>query len=142
MKKLTLFFSLAALAVFIVLVCSGMDLGENQEDRSLLTLDRIFLEREFSSERFERIQWLDDGSGYVTLEPSQAENKGKDIVKYDPATGQREILVPAKHLVPAASSEPLAIATTQYGCHPGPFGSYPSATTFMHPKDGRKREQV
>lgn len=109
MKKVILCLHLAILAVFVAVASTGIDSKRNQDDRSLLTLDRIFLEREFSSERFGRVRWLKDGSGYATLEPSQAVKKGRDIVKYDPATGQREVLVPADHLDPAGSSEPLAI---------------------------------
>ncbi len=56
---------------------------QNRTDRSLLTLDRIFLEREFESERFGGVKWLEDGSGYTTLEPSRTGGKGQDIVKYN-----------------------------------------------------------
>jgi len=97
------------LAVVIVLARSGISSEGSQEDRSLLTLDRIFLEREFSTERLGRIRWLADGSGYTSLEPSATVDRARDIVKHDPATGRREILVPAAHLVPSGSSEALAI---------------------------------
>ncbi len=130
MKKLTLHFPLAALAVFIILVCSGIYLEENKEDRTLLTLDRIFLEREFSSGRFERIQRLDDGSGYMTLEPFEAENKGRDIAKYDPATGQREVLVLAAHLVPEGSSQPLAIEEYSWSQNMKKLLIFPTAREF------------
>lgn len=101
--------SFVSLAVFISLLCSGMNYGQDRNDPSLLTLDRIFLGREFSAERFGRVQWLNDGSGYMTLEPSRIVNGGRDIVKHDPATGQRQILVSADLLIPGGSSEPLAI---------------------------------
>jgi len=82
---------------------------QNQNDSSLLTLDRIFSGREFSSERIGRSEWLEDGSGYIILEPSQADNGGRDIVKHDPATGQQEILVTADLLIPKRGTEPLTI---------------------------------
>ena len=82
---------------------------QDSEDSSLLTVDRIFLEREFSTERFGRVQWLDDGSGYVVLEPSSSVNGGREIVKYDPMTGNREVLVAAGQLIPAGSAEPLDV---------------------------------
>ena len=55
-----------------------------------------------------RIRWLEDGSGYTALEP--AEGGGRDIVRHDPATGGREVLVPASTLIPAGASRPLGIA--------------------------------
>jgi dipeptidyl-peptidase-4 len=109
MKKRTMCNCLLAMAVIFIAACSGVDSGQNQEDPSLLTLDRIFLGREFSGERFGRVRWLDDGSGYVALEPSQKIKRGRDIVKYDPATGQREVLIPADRFVPEGESEALSI---------------------------------
>lgn len=110
MRKISLCLSLAFLLVVSVsLTCSGRNPGQDPEDSSLLTVDRIFLEREFSTERFGRVQWLDDGSGYVILEPSPSVNRGRDIVKYDPVSGQRKVLVAADHLIPSGSSEPLEI---------------------------------
>jgi dipeptidyl-peptidase-4 len=79
-----------------------------QADSTLLTLERIFSSREFSSERFGPARWLDDG-GYTTLEPSKDLKDGTDIVRYDPATGQRSILVPAQKLIPPGGSTALNI---------------------------------
>jgi dipeptidyl-peptidase-4 len=96
-------------AFCFVLACSGVDSKQNQAEPALLTLDRIFLERDFSTESYGRVEWLEDGSGYMTLEPSQAVGGGRDIVKYDPATGRREILVTAGQLIPKGSTDPLTI---------------------------------
>lgn len=110
MRKRALFLSLTfLLAASIQLACAGKESGRDPDDPSLLTLDRIFLEREFSGERFGRIQWLGDGRGYTILEPSASVNGGMEIVKYEPETGQREVLVTAGHLIPAGDSEPLGI---------------------------------
>ena len=109
MKKRTMCKLLMALAVIFMFGCSGVDSGQNQDDPSLLTVDRIFLGREFSGERFGRIRWLEDRSGYVALEPSQKIKRGRDIVKYDPATGQGEVLIPADQFIPEGETEALAI---------------------------------
>jgi len=93
----------------ITFACSGRASRPNQNDPSLLTLDRIFLAQEFSTEGIGRLQWVEDGSGYTTLEPSQAVEGGRDIVKYDPATGQHEIFVTADLFIPEGSPEPLSI---------------------------------
>ena len=78
-------------------------------DASLLTLERIFSSEEFESEKFGPVRWLEDGSGYTTLEDSDTQESGKDIVRYDPETGSREIMVPSTRLIPPGESAPLEI---------------------------------
>jgi len=77
---------------------------EEQADLGILTLKRIFTDEEFETEDFGPARWLEDGSGYTTLEESD-----KDIVRYDPQTGGRRILVASKRLIPEGESEPLEI---------------------------------
>jgi len=72
-----------------------------------LTLDRIFASGEFATERFGPARWLEDG-GYTTVEPSEG-GQGRDIVRYDPSTGKREVLVSASRLVPEGRSAPLVL---------------------------------
>jgi len=79
-----------------------------KEDPSLLTVARIFDSKEFDPEPFSA-RWLDDGSGYVTLEPSRVASGGRDIVRHDPRKRMPEILVRAAHLVPPGESAPLTI---------------------------------
>ncbi len=74
-----------------------------------LNLERIFSSDEFEPERFGPARWLKDGSGYTTLEDSEAETGDKDIVRYDPKTGSREIMVPSTRLIPKGESKPLKI---------------------------------
>jgi len=92
----------------LLIVCSN--LTAKQEDSAQLTLERIFSSDEFSQERFGPARWLKDGSGYTTLEDSKTLSKGKDIIKYDPASSKREVLVTAERLVPAGKENPLKIA--------------------------------
>jgi len=77
-----------------------------QPDTTLLTVDRIFASREFDGEHVSA-RWCDDGPGYLVLE--RAKGGGQDIVWYDPAGEQREVLVGAAELVPPNESEPLRI---------------------------------
>jgi len=84
------------------------------EDPSLLTLERIFSTREFRLERFAQARWLEDGSGYTTLEKSKEDCGGEDIVRYNPETGEREILVSAARLTPKDSTAPLEIDDYQW----------------------------
>ena len=94
--------------IFGALYCSLG--GDSQSDSSLLNLERIFSSREFATQRFGPARWLKDGSGYTTLEPSQFKSGGRDIIRYNPENGQKEILVAADRLIPSGKSEPLEIS--------------------------------
>ncbi len=85
-----------------------------KEDSSLITLQRIYHTRDFASQRFGPARWLDDGSGYTTLEPSKTVKGGTDIIKYDAATEKRTILVPSEKLIPEGQKEPLQIANYEW----------------------------
>jgi len=78
-------------------------------DSSLLTLERIFSSDEFEAEKFGPVRWLKDGTGYTTLEDSKSQEGGKDIVRYDPESKAREVLVSADDLIPSGQSKPLDI---------------------------------
>ena len=77
-----------------------------QQDPSTLTVERIFASPDFGSGYFGPARWLEDGSGYTTVERSPSV-RGLDIVRYDPRSGARTVLVPATRLVPRGSSQPL-----------------------------------
>lgn len=109
MKKIKVFSRSIVLILLFTFVCVCTFLEGREKDSALLTLDRIFLGREFSTERFGGVQWLEDGSGYTVLESSRTVEGSRDIVKYDPTTGKREILVSAELLMPAGDSEALAV---------------------------------
>ena len=51
--------------------------GQKQD----LTLEKLFSDNEFSTKGFGPAWWLEDGSGYTTLEASVSTD-GKDIIKY------------------------------------------------------------
>jgi dipeptidyl-peptidase-4 len=84
-------------------------IAQDADDPAILSLERIFSSEEFDAKKYGPLRWLEDGSGYTTLEDSDTEEKGKDIVRYDPATGNREILVSSTRLVPAGECAPLEI---------------------------------
>ena len=97
---------------------------EEAVDPAVLTLARIFTDEQFETEDFGPARWLEDGSGYTTLEESEdqpdlevdpesdeddEDRKAKDIVRYDPQTDSRKILVASKRLIPEGESQPLDI---------------------------------
>ena len=100
--------------------CQSTDTNNHQETAltNSLTLERIYKDKEFSSDRIGRIRWLADGSGYTAIEKSvttkidengKAQSIGKDIVVYDPETLARKVLVSAEQLTPEGAEKPLSI---------------------------------
>jgi dipeptidyl-peptidase 4 len=86
--------------------------AEETPDPAILTLDRIFDPNEFKTEKFGPLKWLEDGSGYTTLEDNDDFGEGKDIVRYDPQTDSNEIIIPCARLVP--EGEPNALKIDDY----------------------------
>ena len=59
-------------------------------------------------------QWVDEGAGYIRMEPSEKVERGRDIVRYETATGKKEILVSASEFIPAGQKAPLAVERTSW----------------------------
>ena len=99
--------------VFIaVLLCAFLGNylpGQEKKYDPLLSLERVFVTKEFAAERFGPARWMKDGNSYTTVEKSDAVKDSKDIVLYSAATGKREILVSASRLIPPGESTPLQI---------------------------------
>jgi len=64
-----------------------------EESASLITLDRIYKSKEFTSKKFVTTEWHEQGKGYTTLESSATLAEEMDLVRYDLETGERRILV-------------------------------------------------
>src|SRR6185312_5233640 len=73
------------------------------------TITRIF-SGEFSERPSPPPRWFDGGQSYIRTEPVGG-GHGRDLVKYDTATGKnREVLISAAQLTPEGAKEPLQIA--------------------------------
>src|SRR5688572_8951332 len=83
-------------------------LSAQQPDSSMLSLERIFNSPEFVPERLGPVRWLDDAAAYVKLEADSATPGGRSLVRYDAASGKREVWVAANRLIPQGDSMPLA----------------------------------
>jgi dipeptidyl-peptidase-4 len=79
-------------------------------------LRRIFASRDFAPEGFGPARWMDGGAAYTTVEPSATLQGGDDIVRYETATGARQVYVAAERLVPPGASAPLPV--DDYGWSP------------------------
>ncbi len=81
-----------------------------QKNQNVLTLERIFKKNDFKLNQFGPAVWLEDGSGYTTLEESDKFPMAKDIIKYNPKSGKRSMLVNASQLIPKGAQNPLLIS--------------------------------
>ncbi len=79
------------------------------ETSALLSIDRIFHDKEFEIAEPVPSKWLSGGTQYTTVETSELVPDGFDVVRHDSATGERSILVSAKQLVPDGADKPLEI---------------------------------
>jgi dipeptidyl-peptidase-4 len=79
------------------------------ESGSVLTIDRIFHDKEFELNKKVPSKWLEDGASYTTVEASESVADGFDIVRHDSITGAKSILVGARQLIPEGEEQPLEI---------------------------------
>ena len=96
----TLLFCLAAVSVVSVRAA---------ETGSILTIDRIFHDKEFELDKKVPSKWLEGGASYTTVDASESVTEGFDIVRHDSASGEKSILVDAKQLIPKGAEKPLEI---------------------------------
>jgi dipeptidyl-peptidase-4 len=92
--------------IYLILLCV---VSFAQSDDSLLTIDRIFNSSEFKGQKQGSTEWLPDGNGYTALEASATITNAVDIVKYDPKTGDKFVLVSAESLIPEGKDVPLSV---------------------------------
>ncbi len=83
--------------------------NSDMEDKTTLSTQRIFAGKEFDAKSFGPARWLDDESGYTTLEAAASNHEIKEIVRYDIVAGHRDVLVSAEQLQPPGSDKPLLI---------------------------------
>lgn len=105
-----------ALAISAGLLLSGCASPKtataSPEVKPTFTLEELYQQDRFEVKSFATSRWLADGSGYTTLEAGA--NDGKDIVRYHPQTGARDVLVTASQLTPDGHDTALEIADYQW----------------------------
>ncbi|MGL6074562.1 MAG: S9 family peptidase [Fimbriiglobus sp.] len=103
MNSRILFAFLAAL--FVGGVVQAQD---KPADPTLLTVSRLFGEREFETEGLPARKWSTRTSTYFTLERI-GKGSQRELLRNDPATGKKEVVVPASAFVPEGMKAPLGI---------------------------------
>ena len=71
-------------------------------------ITQIFAANTYQVPRFGPARWLPDGSSYTTVEES-ADGNGRDIIRYDAASGARSVLISSKQFVAPGTSQPMSI---------------------------------
>ncbi|MEE8340624.1 MAG: S9 family peptidase [Candidatus Neomarinimicrobiota bacterium] len=102
------------LMMFVFVISITPSLIQAQKNQEVLTLERIYKKNEFELNQFGPALWLKDGSGYTTIEKSEKFPMVKDIIKYNPKSGARSILVNASQLIPRGKQNPLLISDYQW----------------------------
>jgi dipeptidyl-peptidase-4 len=106
---------LVCLALLLAPTSSGAEEPASRESTGIdESLRRIFTDEEFEPEEFGPARWQDEGLYYTTLEPSDSvkdskDEEAKDIVRYETASGRREVVIGAGQLVPEGRSRALEI---------------------------------
>jgi dipeptidyl-peptidase 4 len=81
--------------------------GDERESAKKL-LEQTMFNPEFRPKTFHGGEWFGNGDSYLALEPA-ASGQGTDIVRYQTATGARDVLIPSSRLVPSGETKALEI---------------------------------
>lgn len=92
----------------LVLVGVAPACPADQRESAAKLLARTMFNPEFRPKTFRGGEWFGNGDSYLALEPSATEG-GTDIVRYQTATGARDVLVAASRLIPAGGKDPLPV---------------------------------
>jgi len=95
------------LSTLLISLLLSESFAAEEPNPPLLTVKRIYESSDFNGESFSG-RWLEDGTGYTTFENSNEISGGRDLVRNDPLTGNKEVLVPAADFIPPGEA-PLRI---------------------------------
>lgn len=98
----------------LLAVFSTAGLAAPATNGPLLTLDRIFNSDEFRVESYGAVVWRKHQPGYYKLEKSAADGEGQDLARYDPATGRKEVILPAHAFTAPGSGGLLSIESYEF----------------------------
>ena len=98
----------SVLFVFSATALVAQEKPKTKPEPAPLTVERIFRNHEFEAENAS-LKWEPEGGTYTAWEYSKETPGGRDLILHDPASGRREVLVPAAHLVPPREGSPLSV---------------------------------
>ena len=95
------------------ILAAPLSLPAQDADPAVLSVQRIYGSTDFRSEPFGPARWFPNGTAYTTLEQA-AGATAREIIRYDAATGARQVLVSAARLTPAGASAPLTVENYEW----------------------------
>ena len=104
---------LSLVALFACLSASEPLRAADPPGEPSLTVGRLFGVKEFDAEPLPARRWSKRSSTYYTLDPAATGN-GKELARNDPATGKKEVVVPATAMQPDGAKEPLAVEAYEF----------------------------
>jgi dipeptidyl-peptidase-4 len=78
-------------ALILCLFFNPIAFAQQNNDPSLLTLERIYASNEFRQERLNPIQWIENGNAYVTVDYLA---DGNELIRWESATQAKSVFVP------------------------------------------------
>jgi dipeptidyl-peptidase-4 len=140
------------LMLFTLSACIGNNQTNNVEpvkNGVQLTNEAIYGEWKYNAKRPGTVRWLDEGSSYSALETAPGYEDAKlekdrygnnikiyeEIVKYDPATQERTVLLPLEKLVPKGTDKALPIDNYKWSDDKSKILIYTNAEYVWRRKD-------
>lgn len=80
--------------LFMLVICDA-SFSQGEQNKQLLTIDRIYDSSEFFQERMSPITWIDEGDSYVILEDGL---RGNELIKYNSKTQKKSTFLAASEL--------------------------------------------
>jgi dipeptidyl-peptidase-4 len=140
------------LSLFTLSACtvdSKVDTTEPIQNGVKLTNEAIYGDWEYNAKRPGTVRWLDEGASYSALETAPGYEDAKlekdqygddikvyeEIVKYEPATLERTVLLPLQQLIPSGSDKALAVDDYQWSDDKSKILIYTNAKYVWRKKD-------
>ncbi len=83
--------------IFLLVLVTTYCIAQETDNDRLLNLDQIH-SGEFSQSYERKIQWVENGAAYVTIEKSETVEGADELVRYESASQEKTIYVPAEGL--------------------------------------------
>jgi dipeptidyl-peptidase-4 len=95
-----------------IILCLTSFASAQDPEETLLTLEKIFKDKEFDAESFGKVQWLNEGNSYTPIDKKKY--KSKDIDEFDTETGTKKVILAAGKLIPEGKNNALELYSYQW----------------------------
>ena len=99
--------------VALLLGSGTLAAADTPNDSSLLTVGRLFGAREFETESVTSVRWSRREAVYFTLDAAPM-GAGRELVRNDPATGKKEVVLHVAAFIPKDAKQPLAVESFEF----------------------------